>query len=375
LGRPLEPRASRARGADRSVDEVSLTPAPLPIAVPKRRIVSVHAASNHAFAVERTGAVWAWGLNNYSQTGIADQAGEDDAGVPLPRRVAALRPHRMRALAGGSQFSIGLTADGKCLTWGRMDGSQIGVALADLPLDDAAAVKKDAMGKPRIMLRPAHVAGIPGEVACVAAGSDHSITVAKDGRAYAWGFNEGYRCAVGDDAVDDVVEPHRIENKLMRDKTIVWAGAGGQFSLVGIQPEGEGRAAASAADTASQETQSQAQAQSTQESDKGEAEKGEVKVTEEKEEVKVTEEKKEEEKEVEKKDVVVEKKDEDVEMTDAALETAAPADGVPAEETVEGKKEEAKEEEAKEEDKKQEEEKQEEEKQEEEKAQPAAESS
>ncbi|KAI5291220.1 hypothetical protein KEM54_005814 [Ascosphaera aggregata] len=232
LGRQLQPRSSRLKEQAPSLDEASLTPHPLPF--PKRKIVSIHAASNHAFAIDKTGGVWAWGLNNYSQTGISEHAGESEANIDVPRRVTSLKDYHLKMIDGGSQFSIGLTEDGRCLTWGRMDGSQIGVDFKNLALDDDKQVMKDERGKPRIMLKPANVD--IRNCTWVAAGSDHSIAVAKDGKAYAWGFNEGYRCALGDDSIDDVVEPHRIENKLMKDKIIVWAGAGGQYSLVGIEP-------------------------------------------------------------------------------------------------------------------------------------------
>ncbi|KAI5307945.1 hypothetical protein KEM55_006982 [Ascosphaera atra] len=235
LGRQLQPRSSRLQAHAPSLEEASLTPSPLPF--PKRKIVSIHAASNHAFAIDKTGNVWTWGLNNYSQTGIVDNAGESEAIIDLPRRVDSVKGMKVKLVQGGTQHSIALTEDGKCLTWGRMDGSQIGVDFKNLPVDDPEQIMKDDRGKPRIMLKPATVD--IKDCVWVAAGLDHSIAVAADGKAYAWGFNSGFKCGVPDDSIDDVVEPHRIENKLMKEKKIVWAGAGGQYSLVGIEPEGK----------------------------------------------------------------------------------------------------------------------------------------
>ncbi|KAI5302872.1 hypothetical protein KEM56_000265 [Ascosphaera pollenicola] len=303
LGRQLQPHSSRLKEHALSLEEASLTPAPLPF--PKRKIVSVHAASNHAFAIDKTGGVWAWGLNNYSQTGISTHAGESNAIIDLPRRVTNLKGYQVKMVQGGSHFSIGSTQDGKCLTWGRMDGAQIGVAFKNLPIDDEKTVMKDDRDKPRIMLKPAEVD--IKDCTWVAAGGAHSIAVARDGKAYAWGFNDGYRCAVGDDMVDDVVEPHRIENKLMKDKTIIWAGAGGQYSLVGIEPE-----------AAPEEEPAAAPAAASSEATPAEAEK--------KEEEKKTEEEKPEthgdEKEEESKD-----EDGDSKMEDESAETKADAEG------------------------------------------------
>ena len=131
-------------------------------------------------------------------------------------------------IRGGSHHSIGITQDGKCLVWGRMDGSQMGVDITKLAMDDPSVVTMDERGKPRILLRPM---ALPVEKCHhVAAGSDHNVVVTTDGKAYSWGFNVNYQCGLG--TMDDIDTPQLIDNTAVRDKHLIWAGAGGQFSLL-----------------------------------------------------------------------------------------------------------------------------------------------
>lgn len=60
-------------------------------------------------------------------------------------------------------------------------------------------------------------------------GSDHTIAVTKEGRAYAWGFSANYQTGLGTD--DDVMEATLIDNTALRGVKVNWAGAGGQYSV------------------------------------------------------------------------------------------------------------------------------------------------
>jgi regulator of chromosome condensation len=64
----------------------------------------------------------------------------------------------------------------------------------------------------------------------VSAGTDNSFAVTTDGKAYSWGFSANYQTGQGTD--DDVEAPTLIDNTAVRGKQLVWAGAGGQFSIV-----------------------------------------------------------------------------------------------------------------------------------------------
>jgi regulator of chromosome condensation len=201
---------------------------PTRIALPKKKIVSIHAGSNHAFAIDTEGNTWAWGSNNFAQTGIVDHAGEGGNTVTGPRKVASLSGRKMRQIQGGSHHSIGVAHSGECLVWGRLDGSQMGIDMSTLPVDDPTKVTVDARMRPRILLQPTAIPNLHCSYA--AAGSDHNIAVATDGTAYSWGFNANYQCGQGN--IEDIATATLINNTATRGRMLVWAGAGGQFSVV-----------------------------------------------------------------------------------------------------------------------------------------------
>lgn len=64
----------------------------------------------------------------------------------------------------------------------------------------------------------------------VAAGTDNCFAITKDGEVYSWGFSENYQTGQG--ITTDVPLPTLIENTAIKGKKIVYAGAGGQFSIL-----------------------------------------------------------------------------------------------------------------------------------------------
>ena len=203
---------------------------PAKLGLPKRcKIRSIHAGADHAFAIDRNGDTWAWGLNNWGQTGIPANAGRDEASIIGPQKVAALAGRRMKMISGGRHHSIGITEDGACLVWGRADGGQLGVDSGVLANQDEKIVLRDARGKPRALLTPTKLP-IPGRCVFAAAGSDHSIVLNHSGKAFSFGFNVSYQCGQGNE--DDILVPTMIDNTAVRGARICWAGAGGQYSML-----------------------------------------------------------------------------------------------------------------------------------------------
>ena len=195
--------------------------------------MSIHAGLNHAFAIDRDGNTWAWGSNNFAQTGIVADVGEDGNTVTAPKKVASLVGRNMKSIQGGSHHSIGVTQSGKCLVWGRLDGSQMGIDISKLPIDEPTKIVVDERHRPRIALQPISIPNIT--CSSVAAGSDHNIAITTDGKAYSWGFNANYQCGQGTD--DDIEIATEINNTAVRGKHLVWAGAGGQYSMLAARYE------------------------------------------------------------------------------------------------------------------------------------------
>ena len=201
-----------------------------------KRITTIGCGSYHSFAVEASGKVYAWGLNSYGETGISKDIGDgDESDVHHPALVPELssgKHGQVTHIEGGAHHSICVTDTGACLVWGRMDGYQLGIPVSKLPSD---SLIYDSAQKPRILSTPTPLPDLIDANYC-AAGSDHCLAVGADGSVYSWGFNATYQCGVGND--DDVETCTKIENTAVRGKKIVWAGAGGQFSVIA------GRAAA-----------------------------------------------------------------------------------------------------------------------------------
>jgi regulator of chromosome condensation len=130
-------------------------------------------------------------------------------------------------LAGGSHHSLGIAEDGTLYVWGRMDSHQMGIPMDKLSLDDPKKVVLDERERPRILLEPTPIPDHRFSYANAA--SDHNVAIGVDGKAYSWGFNANYQCGQGE--VDEVPEVTQIVNKATTGKTMVWAGAGGQYSM------------------------------------------------------------------------------------------------------------------------------------------------
>ncbi|KAI0898856.1 RCC1/BLIP-II [Annulohypoxylon nitens] len=202
-----------------------LTPQPCGKFSKKHRATQVGAGSYHSFYIDDNEHVWAWGLNNYAQTGLNDDTGEDDAMVLQPQIVKSLEDQKVSQIVGGEHHSVACTADGKLLTWGRVDGHQVGQPASIYTEDNALF---DSNNKPRILLTPTLIDGI--KTTYVAAGTDTSFAIDEAGKVYSWGFSANYQTGQG--TIDDIEVPTVIDNSAIRDRKIIWAGAGGQYSVV-----------------------------------------------------------------------------------------------------------------------------------------------
>ncbi|PQE29010.1 hypothetical protein CJF30_00004039 [Rutstroemia sp. NJR-2017a BBW] len=196
-----------------------LTPAPF-----MKKIKYIAAGTYHSFAIDTRGRVWAWGLNNFGQTGIASNAGQDGAIINTPTQVKSLNNYKIKQIKGGVHHTIACTEDGQVLIWGRCDEDQAGIDLSTLPQDDLIF----SNGKPGILTKPTVVPGI--SAAFVAAGIDNSMVASKEGTVYAWGFSENYRTGLG--TVNNVTRPTLVENSAVKGKRMTFVGCGGQFSVL-----------------------------------------------------------------------------------------------------------------------------------------------
>jgi regulator of chromosome condensation len=182
----------------------------------------------HSFTIHKKGDVYAWGSNNFGQTGVTTSAGQNDAIVAYPNKVPGLKKYGpLVSISGGKDHSMAITEQGECLIWGRIDNKALGIALEDMPQTD---IIYDTYDRPRILKRPNLLTGVGDKITFGTAGTDHSFVVTESGKAYSWGFNA--QCQAGQPGLDEVERPTLLHSKYLEGKKLVSATAGGQFSVV-----------------------------------------------------------------------------------------------------------------------------------------------
>ncbi|KAI1083498.1 RCC1/BLIP-II [Whalleya microplaca] len=185
--------------------------------------VKIGAGSFHSFCIDNNGTVWSWGLNNFSQTGHAYGSGNTDSLVATPTKVTDLS--NIVHIDGGEHHSAACSANGELLTWGRIDSHQVGIS-EDL-FDDENTIFDDR-GRARILYKPTVVPDL--NVSFVATGTSTTIAITSDGKAYSWGFSESWQTGLG--TKDDVPVPTLIDPRDVLNKKLIWAGSGGQYSML-----------------------------------------------------------------------------------------------------------------------------------------------
>lgn len=199
---------------------------PQGVGLPRGKTAKIACGAYHSFALDNDGSVWGWGLNNFGEIWAQDNVGEDNAVILRPVKVTTLNDYKIADIDGGVHHSVACSDAGDLLTWGRVDGYQVGFEIDSLDKKDVIFDERD---NPRILVNPAKHQDLPA-IASVAAGTDNSFAVSRDGKVYSWGFSANYQTGQG--TIDDIHTPTLIDNSAIRDKAILAAYAGGQFSVL-----------------------------------------------------------------------------------------------------------------------------------------------
>ncbi|MEO0796451.1 MAG: hypothetical protein AAFX93_14875 [Verrucomicrobiota bacterium] len=140
-------------------------------------IQDVAAGPAHTFAIDSSGALWAWGDNGAGQLGIGqlfDPFSEtfDDTVIEEPILVDPDNPAAPTWMdaAAGTNFSIGIRSDGTLWVWGAPPTTS-GIPFADYPL-----------------LLPVRV-GSASNWTAVEAGSRHAVLLNSSGQVFTYGEN------------------------------------------------------------------------------------------------------------------------------------------------------------------------------------------
>ncbi|OJJ60908.1 hypothetical protein ASPSYDRAFT_118172, partial [Aspergillus sydowii CBS 593.65] len=228
----------RILGRQRAAATAGLTPrlVALPGGKTKCDIASIGAGAYHSFAVRVDGYVYAWGYNRYGQTGVVDDGVnlfERDSTVSVPTGLEGVALGCLDAdmeymLTGGADHSLAVTNDGRCLSWGYIEGNALGIRKETMSEDDLLFEEGSKM--PSILAKPMTVPGVDSRVEKASAGLGHSIVVTNSGTAYAWGSNGDYEVRQPRSNGADL--PSAIQTSVLRGLRVVDAAAGRQFSVL-----------------------------------------------------------------------------------------------------------------------------------------------
>jgi alpha-tubulin suppressor-like RCC1 family protein len=136
-------------------------------------VSAIAAGERHSLAIGLDGTVYAWGANYYGELG--NTTTPDKTAVPVPVQLPA--GATATAVAAGQDDSLALASDGAVYAWGEGFSGQLGNGSA------GNGSTMDGAGPTRVQF-PAGASPT-----AIASGGLHSLALASDGTAYAWGAN------------------------------------------------------------------------------------------------------------------------------------------------------------------------------------------
>ncbi|WP_144118719.1 RCC1 domain-containing protein [Catellatospora sichuanensis] len=190
-------------------------PEPTPVVVAGLtgvKIKAIDAGDTHSLAVTAAGGVKGWGSNQFGQVGNGNQVSPQ----PTPVDVLGLGGVRVKAVSGGSDFSLALLTNGRVKGWGANASGQLGDGTTTSP----RLTPVDAVGLTGVKAISA------GSAPAAAAGLGHSLAVAGN-TVKAWGYNNYGQLGDGNLPVSSPV-PVTVRTGLKDPKSV---SAGMLFSL------------------------------------------------------------------------------------------------------------------------------------------------
>ena len=104
----------------------------LSVSEPFGDAVAIAAGYSHSLAVKQDGTVWAWGRNYFGEVGVGDNT---DRNYSRPQQVhnsdGSGYLTGISGVVAGENFSLALSASGTVWAWGLNDTKQLGVATTD----------------------------------------------------------------------------------------------------------------------------------------------------------------------------------------------------------------------------------------------------
>jgi len=178
-------------------------------------VTQVALGGRHTLIACRSGRLFSWGGNRYGQLGNGRSGSfSDDRSTNETRPVEVVvgtGEERVVSVAAGLRYSLVLTSSGKVFGFGYNGRGQLGLGSSETFFSTPQWVKK-----------------LPGGVAEIAAGMEHSFVRVDDGRVFSFGYNLEGRLGLGH--TSEQREP--VEVAGVRAERLWKGGSGSSFSLL-----------------------------------------------------------------------------------------------------------------------------------------------
>jgi regulator of chromosome condensation len=210
-----------------------------------REAVVIGTGAYHSFAVDKSGTVWSWGLNNWGQLGFKSASSVTDSVHYTVEDVPALHPEttgsQVVQIAGGEHHTLFRLEDGRVFAVGRNDGGQLGVTL------DHPNMLVDPDSKGIATFDPVQVP-IQGVVVDIQVGQRNNLALTDTGILFSWGQGN---LGIHRD-VEETFNPTLIAGRPTSAWQCLGSSIGGQHSFIIVQKREteEENAAATAAPAA-----------------------------------------------------------------------------------------------------------------------------
>lgn len=146
------------------VGDGTTTNRPAPVKLNLTGVVAIEAGHYHALAVRSDGTVWTWGYGSLGQLGLGTTNSRS-----TPTQVPGLTG--IKQVAGGRDMSYALRSDGTVLAWGSNAMGEVG---------DGTTVRRNS---------PVVIPNLSGVVE-ISGGRNHGVARLTDGTVKAWGDNQ-----------------------------------------------------------------------------------------------------------------------------------------------------------------------------------------
>lgn len=153
------------------------TTPPSQVAISSAPLTALAAGSANTLALDSTGAIWAWGLNEHGQLGVDSLTYEFNT----PQRITAL-PNKVTRIAAGDANGLALDEQGALFAWGWNGWGQIG--------DGTKAPTYGRIGD-KLTPVPVTLSALgDARIVDIAQGWATSALLDSAGRIWTWGYNE-----------------------------------------------------------------------------------------------------------------------------------------------------------------------------------------